>query len=66
MIHIKYCKNCKEAFDIGTNFDICANCRNAYRTHRIKIQKEVGADGLILEKFQPLFRNLKPSVLNLK
>ncbi len=27
MIHIKYCKKCKEAFDIATSFDICPSCR---------------------------------------
>ena len=28
MIDIKYCKKCKRAFDIATNFDICPECRN--------------------------------------
>jgi len=28
MIHIKYCKKCKQAFDIATNYDLCPNCRN--------------------------------------
>ena len=23
MIHIKYCKECNRAYDIGTNFDKC-------------------------------------------
>lgn len=27
MIHIKYCKRCKRAFDIGTNYEICPICR---------------------------------------
>jgi len=26
-IDIKYCKKCKKAFDIGTNYDICPECR---------------------------------------
>lgn len=28
MIHIKYCKKCKSAFDIATNFEECPECRN--------------------------------------
>jgi len=28
MINIKYCKRCKEAFDIGTNYNLCPRCRN--------------------------------------
>ena len=28
MINIKYCKKCKRAFDIGTNYDLCSKCRN--------------------------------------
>ena len=27
MINIKYCKKCKQPYDIGTNFDICPKCR---------------------------------------
>ena len=27
MIHTKYCKKCKTAFDIGTNYDLCPKCR---------------------------------------
>ena len=27
MIHIKYCRKCKEAFDIATNYDYCHECR---------------------------------------
>ena len=27
MIHIKYCKKCQNAYDIGTNKDICPECR---------------------------------------
>jgi len=26
-IYIKYCKKCKEAFDIGINLDLCPLCR---------------------------------------
>lgn len=26
-INLKYCKKCKRAFDIGTNFDKCPKCR---------------------------------------
>jgi len=28
MINIKFCKKCKEAFDIATNFNLCLKCRN--------------------------------------
>ncbi len=28
MINIKFCKKCKEAFDIATNYEICFKCRN--------------------------------------
>jgi len=27
MINIKYCRRCGEAFDIGTNLDVCPKCR---------------------------------------
>ena len=27
MINIKYCKRCKNPFDIATNYDLCPNCR---------------------------------------
>ncbi len=27
MIFIKYCKKCKRAFDIETNYNLCAECR---------------------------------------
>jgi len=27
MIFIKFCKQCKMAFDIGINYDICPECR---------------------------------------
>jgi len=27
MIHIKKCKRCGKPFDIGTNFNICPECR---------------------------------------
>ena len=27
MIHIKYSKKCKKAFDIATNNDLCPKCR---------------------------------------
>lgn len=27
MIHIKYCRKCGKAFDIGTNHDVCPKCR---------------------------------------
>jgi hypothetical protein len=26
-IYLKYCKDCKQAFDAGTNFDLCHKCR---------------------------------------
>lgn len=27
MIYIKYCKKCRQAFDIAINFDVCPRCR---------------------------------------
>lgn len=27
MINIRYCKKCKNAYDIGINFDLCPECR---------------------------------------
>ncbi len=27
MIHIKYCKECKKAFDIDTSQELCPECR---------------------------------------
>ena len=27
MINIRYCKKCKKAFDIATNFEECPECR---------------------------------------
>ena len=38
MINIKYCKKCKQPYDIGTNFDICPKCRE-------EELKEVKEDG---------------------
>ena len=29
--NIKYCKKCREAFGIATNFDICPKCRKIKR-----------------------------------
>tara|TARA_Y100000310_G_scaffold20006_1_gene19522 strand:+ start:493 stop:615 length:123 start_codon:yes stop_codon:yes gene_type:complete len=26
-INVRYCKKCKKAYDIGTNLDICPECR---------------------------------------
>jgi len=26
-IDIRYCKKCGKAYDIGTNFDLCLECR---------------------------------------
>ena len=26
-IHLKRCKKCRRWFDVGTNFDICPECR---------------------------------------
>lgn len=26
-IYVKYCKKCKKPFDIGTNYDLCYECR---------------------------------------
>ena len=37
MINIKYCRRCKQPFDIGTNLDVCPKCREEL--------KEVGDDG---------------------
>jgi len=39
MINIKYCRRCKEPFDIQTNFDVCPYCRQE------EINKEGGVDG---------------------
>jgi len=38
MINIKYCRRCKQPFDIGTNFDVCPKCRQE------ELKKE-GEDG---------------------
>ena len=27
-IHLKYCRECYEAFDIATNYNVCPECRN--------------------------------------
>lgn len=32
-LNIKYCKKCKQAFDIGTNLDLCPTCRKEKLTH---------------------------------
>lgn len=32
--NIKYCRKCKEAFDIGTDSDLCPKCRN--KTKEVK------------------------------
>ena len=37
MINIKFCKKCKRAFDIGTEFDLCPFCRH----EELKLKKEV-------------------------
>jgi len=37
MINIKYCRRCKEAFDIGTNKEECPRCRE----EKIKVNKEL-------------------------
>ena len=26
-LNIRYCKKCKQAYDIGTNFEKCPDCR---------------------------------------
>lgn len=39
MKDIRYCIKCQRAYDIGTNFDICPDCR--YRK-----LKEVKGDGV--------------------
>ena len=41
MINLKYCKKCKEAFDLGTNFDICPKCRGLVKE---ELKKEGGED----------------------
>ncbi len=33
--NIKYCKECGRAFDVGTNYDLCPDCR-----HRFGIQNK--------------------------
>lgn len=34
-IFLKYCKKCKKAYDVGINFDFCAECRT-----KENVQKE--------------------------
>jgi len=28
IIDVRYCKKCRRAYDIGTNNDLCPECRN--------------------------------------
>jgi len=57
MINLKYCKICRKAFDIGTNYEICPECR------RLKFG---GKDGIVRRRISnsisvvlstPSFRN---------
>lgn len=27
MLDLRYCKKCKKAYDIATNYEICSDCR---------------------------------------
>ena len=45
MINIKYCRRCKEPFDLGTNFDVCPKCREELKEE--KEYKEVEDNGKI-------------------
>lgn len=35
-LNIKYCKKCKQAFDIGTNLDLCPICRKELMHSAVK------------------------------
>ena len=37
MINLKYCIKCKKAFDIGTNHNVCPQCR-------VKVRKKVSGE----------------------
>lgn len=39
MIHIKYCKRCNKAFDIGTNYSICPECRKKLKQKEERINE---------------------------
>jgi len=41
VINIKYCRRCKEPFDIQTNLDICPKCRG-------EIKKEGGENARLV------------------
>ena len=34
--NIKYCKKCKQAFDIATNYDLCPKCRKEEKNGQVK------------------------------
>ena len=42
-INLKYCKKCKRAYDIGTNYDLCPKCRNKKR--EVVSEKGVNVNG---------------------
>lgn len=48
MINIKYCKKCRNSFDIATNYDLCPNCRTlpkiitAYEMYNNQLKKQNG------------------------
>ena len=46
MIDIKFCKKCCAAFDIGTNFELCPDCRNELN----EVKKEEDGDTKTITK----------------
>ena len=40
MENIRYCKECKCAYNIGTNFDICPTCRGQEEIKEVLIDGE--------------------------
>lgn len=37
-IHIRYCKICHKAYDIGTNYDICPDCRRKEKCKKEEVR----------------------------
>jgi rRNA maturation endonuclease Nob1 len=40
-IFLKRCKECGKGFDIGTNFDICPECRRKKRKYNFLITEDM-------------------------